>query len=47
MDLLLMLAVLLAVGFVTGYWFRANLSRRNRRIAKLYYPLPVPPYGRR
>jgi hypothetical protein len=47
MDLLFILGASLTVGFAVGYCIRANLSRRNRRIARLYYPLPVPPFGRR
>jgi hypothetical protein len=47
MSLLYLFPGLIIVGFAAGYCTRAILSRRHERIAKLYYPLPVPPFGRR
>ena len=42
MDLLFIFGTPLAVGFAGGYFFRAYLSRRNRQLARLYAPWPVP-----
>ena len=47
MDLLLIFGVPLAVGFAAGYYFRACISGRRRKLAELHSPWPIPPAGRR
>jgi hypothetical protein len=47
MDMLLIFGIPLAVGFASGYYFRAYISRQRRKLAQLHSPWPIPPIGRR
>jgi hypothetical protein len=47
LDLLLIFGIPLGVGFAAGYYFRAYLSKRRRRLAQQHSLRQKPPDERR